>query len=383
MKKPGHILFIGHEASLSGAPILLLNLLLLLQQQRSVRITLVIRRGGPLEEQYRRHFPVIVLKPAGYRQGGPLKKIADILRNRLQLARLFMVMPSCDYVFSNTIINGPLLKTIAPFGKPVVTYVHELEHVIKAYTAEVAQTVQYTRRFGFPSLKVKEVLAGACQLPAEKLQRLSYYFPVNREEINNEAAKQAFVKGFKQRFGLEDSDMLIGGMGLASDRKGTDIFVEVCGKVAAVNKKIKFCWIGNFDSPATEAALKAQVKALNIEGQVMFTGPLEHNYYNLAPFDLFFLSSREDPYPLVVLEAGFMQVPTLCFENSGGIPEFVGEDAGWIVPGLSADKAAASILTLYSQREALHAKGARAMQKSLQLHADGTLILQQFDTLLS
>jgi glycosyltransferase involved in cell wall biosynthesis len=383
MKKAGHILFIGHEATLSGAPILLLNLMLLLQQQRSVRITLVIRRGGPLVEQYRRHFPVIVLKPAGYRQGGPLKKIAAILQNRLQLLRLFMVMPSCDYVFSNTIINGPLLKTIAPFCKPVVTYVHELENVIRAYTSEVAQTVQYTRCFGYPSLKVKEVLGNVCKIPEERLQRLSYYFPVNLDEINNEAAKQAFVKTFRQRFGLTDSDMLIGGMGLASNRKGTDIFVEVCGKVAAINKKIKFCWIGNFDSPATEAALKAQLKALHIENQLVFTGPLEHNYYNLAPFDLFFLSSREDPYPLVVLEAGFMQVPTLCFESSGGIPEFVGTDAGWIVPGLSADKAAAAIISLYDQRETLRTKGARAMQKSLQLHADGTLILQQFDTLLS
>lgn len=383
MKKAGHILFIGHEATLSGAPILLLNLMLLLQQQRSVRITLVIRRGGPLVEQYRRHFPVIVLKPAGYRQGGLLKKIADILQNRLQLLRLFMVMPSCDHVFSNTIINGPLLKTISLFRKPVVTYVHELENVIRAYTSEVAQTVRYTRRFGYPSLKVKEVLGSVCRLPEERLQRLSYYFPVNRDEISNETAKQAFVKTFKQRFGLTDSDMLIGGMGLASDRKGTDIFAAVCGKVAAINKKVKFCWIGNFDSPATEAALKAQLKALHIENQLVFTGPLEHNYYNLAPFDLFFLSSREDPYPLVVLEAGFMQVPTLCFESSGGIPEFVGTDAGWIVPGLSADKAADAIINLYDQREALRAKGAQAMQKSLQLHADGTLILQQFDTLLS
>jgi len=383
MKKRGHILFIGHEASLSGAPILLLNLLLLLQEQGSVKITLVIRRGGPLLEQYRRHFPVIVLKPAGYREGGFMKKIAAILRNRWQLLRLFMIMPSCDYVFSNTIINGPLLKTIALFKKPVVTYVHELENVIKAYAAEVAQTLKYTRRFAYPSLKVKNALANSCQVPAEKLQRLSYYFPVNLPAIRDEAAKQAFTKAFRQRFRLEDSHMLIGGMGLASDRKGTDLFVEVCGKVAAMNKRIKFCWIGNFDSAATEAALKQQLADLDLGNQLVFTGPLPHNYYNLAPFDLFFLSSREDPYPLVVLEAGFMRVPALCFENSGGIPEFVGEDAGWIVPGLSTDLAAATILELYSKREQLLQKGACAQQKSLQLHANPALILEQFDQLLA
>jgi glycosyltransferase involved in cell wall biosynthesis len=220
-------------------------------------------------------------------------------------------------------------------------------------------------------------------LPAEKLQRLSYYFPVNLPAIQDEAAQQAFTKDFRQRFKLEDSDMLIGGMGLASDRKGTDIFVEVCGKVAAVNKRIKFCWIGNFDSPATAAALKQQVDELNIGNQLVFTGPLPHNYYNLAPFDLFFLSSREDPYPLVVLEAGFMRVPALCFDTAGGIPEFVGEDAGWIVPGFSSDLAASTILELYAKREQLLQKGASAQTKSLQLHANPTLILEQFDQLLA
>ncbi|WP_298741075.1 glycosyltransferase family 4 protein [uncultured Chitinophaga sp.] len=383
MKKGGHILFIGHEASLSGAPILLLNLLLLLQHHRSIKVTLVIRRGGPLSEEYAKYFPVIVLKPAGYREGGPLMKVAAILRNRWQLLRLMLIMPGCNYVFSNTIINGPLLKTIAFFRKPVITYVHELENVIRAYAAEVTQTLKYTHRFAYPSLRVKDALVTTCRLTDEKLQRLSYYFPVNLPAIHDEATKRAFTEDFRQRFKLEDSDMLIGGMGLASHRKGADIFVEVCGKVAAMNKRVKFCWIGDFDSAVTEAALKQQVQDLQIGNQIVFTGPLPHNYYNLAPFDLFFLSSREDPYPLVVLEAGFMRVPALCFENSGGIPEFVGEDAGWIVPDFSTALAAETILGLYDRREQLQQKGARAQQKSLQLHADPELILSQFDHLLT
>jgi len=382
MSKQPHILFISHDASLSGAPILLQNLMLLLQQHREARITVVIRRGGPLVAQFQQHFPVIVLKPAGYRQGSFVKKLTDILRNRWQLLRLFMVMPSCNVVFSNTIINGPLLKTISPFKKPVVTYVHELENVIRAYPAEVTQTLQYSRRLVYPSLRVKQALATVCQVPPERLLPLAYYFPVNHAMLTDAAAKQAFASQFKQRFNLADADLLVGGMGVACDRKGTDIFVAACALVAKTNPRIKFCWIGNFDSPATETALKAQVAALGIQKHIIFCGPMPHHYYNLAAFDLFFLSSREDPYPLAVLEAGFMKVPSICFSEAGGIPEFVEGDAGWIVPGLSAEAAAQTILQLEPNKTILQQKGAIALQKSLQWHADETRILAQFRALI-
>jgi glycosyltransferase involved in cell wall biosynthesis len=42
--------------------------------------------------------------------------------------------------------------------------------------------------------------------------------------------------------------------------------------------------------------------------------------------------SREDPYPLVMLNAAAFSTLTVCFEGSGGPPEFVGNDAGVTVP---------------------------------------------------
>lgn len=383
MSKQQHILFISHDASLSGAPILLQNLLLLLQENKAARITVVIRRGGPLAAQFREHFRVMVLKPAGYRQGGAFKKLRHIMRNRWQLVRLFMVMPSVDVIFSNTIINGPLLKTLSLFKKPVVTYVHELENVIRSYPAETAATLQYSRKLAYPSLRVKEALTTVCRVPAEQLLPLSYYFPVNPAMLADAAARETFAGAFRQRFNVTDNDLLVGGMGVACNRKGTDIFVETCGLVARANPRIKFCWIGNFDSPATEAALQAQVAALGIQNQMIFCGPMPHHYYNLAAFDVFFLSSREDPYPLAVLEAGFMQVPSICFAGAGGIPEFVEADAGWIMPELSAESAAQTILTLLPNKALLQQKGAVALQKSLEWHANGARILRQFYALIS
>jgi glycosyltransferase involved in cell wall biosynthesis len=45
-------------------------------------------------------------------------------------------------------------------------------------------------------------------------------------------------------------------------------------------------------------------------------------------FDLFFLSSREDPFPLVCLEAAALKKPIICFDKAGGMPELVSGQNG-------------------------------------------------------
>jgi glycosyltransferase involved in cell wall biosynthesis len=61
------------------------------------------------------------------------------------------------------------------------------------------------------------------------------------------------------------------------------------------------------------------------------SNPLDY----LSVFDIFALTSREDPYPLVVLEAALLQKPMVCFEKAGGAQDLIETDAGLIVPYLS------------------------------------------------
>lgn len=384
--QPKHIVFVGHEATISGAPILLLNLLLLLQQEKKVRISVVLRRDGPLTPIYRQHFAVIVLKPAGYSDKKNIsKRFADICKNRVQLFRAMRLVYSCDVVFNNTIVNGKLLKTLRLLKKPVVTYVHELENVIKTYlpTGDSSYTLRHSRLFAFPSQKVKEVLQNSFSVSLDKLYRLSYYFPVNKEVLQDETAKTIFAQNFRDRFGINNCDLLVGAMGRINNRKGIDLFIEVCKKIVAVNKNIKFCWIGEFETLGDAADARRLIDEYNLTENLVFTGGLEHTYYNAAAFDILFLSSREDPYPLVVIEAAFMQVPSICFEWSGGITEFVGDDAGWIVPEYSTDQAAETLLRISNRKDLLREKGKTAFQKSIEWHANRQLVLGQFETIIN
>src|SRR5690606_11384990 len=120
LTRPQRIVFVGHEASLGGAPLLLLQLLLLRRHQPGIAITLVIHRGGPLMDAYREHFDVTLLKPEGYgKQNNPVKRLLEILQNRGQMLSFKRKVAAADLVFSNTIVNGRLMRKIAAAGKPV------------------------------------------------------------------------------------------------------------------------------------------------------------------------------------------------------------------------------------------------------------------------
>lgn len=116
---------------------------------------------------------------------------------------------------------------------------------------------------------------------------MPYFFPFRFENYTLKKAHFTKTKFLKQ-FSLQESDFLIVGMGAVSDRKGSDLFIEVAEKVSLHNLSIKFFWIGTFESEEQKTQIQNQLLNKNLNSQVFFLGSLEHNYYNLSPFNLFF-----------------------------------------------------------------------------------------------
>lgn len=88
----------------------------------------------------------------------------------------------------------------------------------------------------------------------------------------------------------------------------------------------------------------------------------------MSASDIFVLTSREDAYPLVCLEAASLGKPILCFADSGGMPEFVENDCGIIVPYLRIDLLAQAIIQLRDDRAKLQQFGANAAYKMRAKH---------------
>lgn len=380
MSKKKKVMVIGHEASLSGAPILLLNLFSLLVKKEIVDVQFVIRRGGPLVSEYKKLAPVIVLKPPKYGEEKSIfLHLLHFFQNKIKLVSVLINAFSCDYLFFNTVVNGKLMRWFRFYKKPAITYVHELEKVIDLYLKQNDAWLPLTISdlLAYPSLKTKKILADKYSVPNQKLVKLLYYFPFSRDQYDSIKALKA-RQSFRQRFGISETDFVVGAVGSVTERKGVDLFIEVCQKVVAISPSVKFVWIGSFENVEQELSIRNEIKQKQLELNLIFTGSLHYDVYNFSPFDIFLLSSREDTYPLVVLEAAIMKVPSICFSGSGGIVEFIGEDAGWIIDGFSTELAADKIMQLYDSTSIIQSYGVTAFEKVLRLHCDEDIIIEQF-----
>jgi hypothetical protein len=83
----------------------------------------------------------------------------------------------------------------------------------------------------------------------------------------------------------------------------------------------------------------------------------------LRQLDALTLLSREDPYPIVALEAGAMAIPTVCFRHSGGIAELADQGYGVPIDYLDLDAFAAALVQLQQQPELRQALGKRFQEK--------------------
>lgn len=381
-KQPLKIVAIGHETSLSGAPILLFNLFALLKEKATYSIEFAILRDGPLTPMYKALFPVLILKSSTYgKEINILQKAYNFINNKIQLGRLAWRIFNCDFIFSNTIVNGKVIRLFSLFGKPVITYVHELESVIDTYLqlGNAVYSIESSDVFAYPSEKVRSLLQHRYSIPPEKLLPLSYYFPFKNSSIITDFAMN--LNG-REKYGIATSDFVVGGMGFASERKGTDLFVDVFNLVYSKNQHIKFCWVGDFESDEFKRMVYEKIPKDAFGKNIIFTGSLINSFSNYTAMDMFFLSSREDPYPLVVLEAAWMGKPSICFKDSGGIPEFVEDDAGWIVENYDMQSVCNRILDLFNNHSEIEAKGNCAREKVVRLHGDGDLVSAQFEHLL-
>ena len=84
--------------------------------------------------------------------------------------------------------------------------------------------------------------------------------------------------------------------------------------------------------------------------------------------DVFALTSREDPFPLVMLEAAAAGVPLVCFAGGGGAPEFVQPDAGHVAAYLDVAGMAAAVSDLLEREEERQRMGQIAAERVRKRH---------------
>ncbi len=133
-------------------------------------------------------------------------------------------------------------------------------------------------------------------------------------------------------------------MATIQERKGTDLFIETALKVCRQHSSVKFIWLGATSSYGNynHKEWLSKIEAAGLQERIVFPGHLEKPHEYLKCASLYFLASRDDPFPLSILEAMYLGRTVLTFDV-GGAPEALGGH-GIVIQPFDTDAAAQKIL---------------------------------------
>jgi glycosyltransferase involved in cell wall biosynthesis len=361
---PG-ILFVSHDATRTGAPKALLHFLHWFKSNGRRPFSVLLGGGGELTVEFEQ---VACTWPMNVSRWGP-----ERLRTKFLVAsgvgkwahsaeakevQKFAARSSPALVYVNSIASARALDLLSP-RVPVLTHVHELESFFRVQPeTALSGLLKHTRQFIAGSDAVKENLLCRHGVPAERVETVHESVPVG--EIQAERSREQVL----QELRIPNDAHLVIGSGTEDWRKGIDLFVLLAREICRKRADVYFAWMGGADL----WRLEHDIRLAGLVERVRLTGAVVKYLDYLAAADVFALTSREDPYPLVCLEAAALGKPLVCFANAGGMPELVKGDCGFVVPYLDVAAMAERVIGLLEVSECRLKMGVVARSKILEHH---------------
>ena len=332
------ILFISHDASRTGAPIVFLHFLKWLRLNTNVHFIIILRQAGELEDSFCEIAPTFVLDRGSMSRSNIASELIDY---------------NIGLIFSNTAVNGDILELLNKFECPVISYIHELEHIITTFCGidNFKKVKEYTNQYIAASSPVKENLVLKHGITKESVEIINEGIPLIDRSLEDQSRirEELYLK-----FGIPRNALIVGGCGTICWLKGTDLLIQVASAILQ-NKKtnlpIHFVWIGGPTKGAYFVELTYDIEKLELQPFFHFLGVQSDSLSYLSALDVFVLPSREDAFPLVCLEASFLGKPIVCFRESGGIHEYVESDCGFVVSYLNIVEMSSKILDLLDDQD--------------------------------
>ncbi len=359
-KRPAHradapsvrprVLFLGHGAERTGPPVLLLRLCRWLRENIDMDVEFVLLEGGPMLAEFEALGNVHVLDDVeprwtdriavGIARRARLDRLQAHLRGRHLRRRLRETAPP-SVVYVNTAGSVHALRHLRD-DRPVVSHVHELsvglEHFLPRSDLELL--VERTDRFLVVSDAVRSYVESTLRIPPDDLELQPGFIdpPVDKPRPPGVP--------------WPDGAFVIGACGSTGWRKAPDLLLAVAAELHHQRPELEvhFAWLGGATGEGSiETAVRRDADALGLDRSFHFLGPVDDPTPWFTMFDVFALTSREDAFPLVGLEAAAARLPIVCFDR-GGLPELVNQSkCGFVVPFPDVGAFARSITTLIDE----------------------------------
>jgi glycosyltransferase involved in cell wall biosynthesis len=386
---PRRILFLSHSASRNGATILLLHLLRWLKAHVDWEVEVLVNGGGPLVDEFRSITATTVWRSPAFLLNGFPERWRMSLQPRLEAqgVRALLAGRRFDLIYANTAATWPYVNTLAKRAPALLWHIHELGYALRLIIGEgrIDQVFKPATRLVAVSNSVRDTLASQFNVPYDRVDLVHGFVPFPCLSSDEHRSRRQRI--WAELHWPKDA-FVVGGCWELGWRKGTDLFLQIARTLSTTKgyERVRFLWVGGASEGRQALEFTHDVRALGLQAcchRVPTTADVVDFY---CAMDVFALTSREDPFPLVMLEAGAHGVPVVCFADSGGAPEFIGEDAGLIGPYLDNIAFAAHLMTLHDapvHRERLGAAALNKVRTHYSVEAQGPKLLQSMERCLA
>jgi len=346
------LLIVSHDAALAGAQLIVLENART-WRDRGIDARIVLLASGTLEPEFARVFPTACIESPDRRAG--IESVLDDLASSGWTP---------DAAFCNTIASVDAMSATAKRGIPVVSAIYELPTSIDDSLGgrkAIEQTMGCSKRVIVASAFVRDRLANAYAIDPTRLEPI--HTGVLARTPTDRAAARAEIR---RKLGVPEDTFVVLGCGSIHHRKGTDLFVHAAAETRrhATDLPLAFVWVGTDQNGATFGNwCRHDAERLGVTDIVHFVGVQHDPSRWFAAADAFALTSREDPFPMVCLEAIASGLGVVAFEGAGGAPEALLDaagDRGIVVPYMDTASMGRALARLASEPDLLRTLKARA-----------------------
>jgi len=378
------ILFLSHEASRTGAPLMLWQFLQYFKENSSIPFEIGVLQVGELMPDFQEISPTFMVHSVEYSPQTLKQHLVYRVKKSLgtyqtQVAQFlnYLKVKKVKLIYSNTLVNGHFLEQIADevaqMGIPILVHAHELEHVIQIFqlSGQVAGSLKYGTHFIACSEAVRQNLIQNHSISAEKITTVHSFSSLDSKKLLQAKTQNQSKKS-------PELSIRIMACGTFDWRKGADLFIQLAKQLAS--EKLQFVWVGG-DELSHQLFYPELAEKQEFIHFISHTSAIE-SYF--AQTDIFLLLSREEPLGRVALEAGLMKIPVLCFENSG-FAEIITSDTGFALPLGNLDEMAKKITFLQDNPQIRKEMGENLyqnIQQNFTLEISAQKIIKVIDSFL-
>jgi len=330
-RRLGRIVVVSHDAHPYGAQLLVLAITEMLKDF-GFAVDLITLGDGALLPRFEEAATVHKIDLEVEAEGTVVRRLKQLRDASEELAIV------------NSTVSGRIVPFLKEAGFKTISLVHELPALLNAYgMQENARLIaEFADHIFFPAKVVQEKFEAFIGERVSQAVIRPQGLYRGAVPSSSKAESRRLVR---EQLGLSSDAQVIIGVGYADYRKGFDLFVDSCIKVMKEYPNAMAVWVGNHEFHAFSAQVKI-IEAAGLSCRFMFPGHVDDPSTYYMAGDVFVLSSREDPFPSVVLEALNVSLPVVAFRDTTGCEELIQDSCGLLAPNLDTDSMAALIIRL-------------------------------------